>query len=265
MNICIDAVEGLRGLEDGSVSLIFTSPPYANLKKYVDFEGPTPDNYVEWIMPIISEIPRVLKDDGSFILNIDDKVVDDFTNPYVYKLVSAIVDNTELRLWDKLFWNKKNSLAQRYRFAHRVEYLFWFAKNKPKFYIDKFRLPYTEGTKIRWRRPIQKRHARIPGAEKVTDMKMVQMNPLGALPNNLINISSVSHKISDFHVASFPWQLPAHFIPGTTDVGDLVVDPFAGMAQTGIACKKLGREYIGFDISQDYVNEANRRLEECTV
>lgn len=265
MNICIDARDGLRALDDASVALIFTSPPYGDLKKYIDFNGHHPDNYVEWIMPIIQEIPRVLKEDGSFILNIDDKAVDGFTHPYVYNLVSAIVADTELKLWDKLFWNKLNSLPQRKRFAHRIEYLFWFSKNQPKFDINKFKIPYSKATEVRWRRPIQRRHARVAGEEKVTDMKYVEMSSDGALPINMINVSSLSHKISDFHVASFPWQLPAYFIPGTTDEGDLVVDPFAGIGQTGIACKKLNRQYIGFDISQQYVDEANQRFLDCEV
>jgi site-specific DNA-methyltransferase (adenine-specific) len=264
MNICIDAQSGLQALKDESVALIFTSPPYANQEKYSTELKLAADKYIDWIMPIIAEMPRVLKNDGSFILNIDDGATKDgFTHPYVYYLVCTILNNTEFKLYDKLFWNKLNSLPQRKRFAHRIEYLFWFSKNPPKMDMNKFKIPYTEGTKIRWKRPIQRRHARIPGAEKVTDMKKVEMNPLGALPSNNICISSISHKISDDHVASFPFQLPLYFIKGTTDEGDLVCDPFAGIGQTGVAARKLNREYIGFDINQGYVDQANARLEKA--
>lgn len=63
----VDCLDGLKMLDDNSVDLVITSPPYSDMKKYIDFKGIHPDNYVEWFMPIIKEIFRVIKPTGSFI------------------------------------------------------------------------------------------------------------------------------------------------------------------------------------------------------
>jgi site-specific DNA-methyltransferase (adenine-specific)/site-specific DNA-methyltransferase (cytosine-N4-specific) len=69
---CGDSVEVLRELPDGSVNLIVTSPPYADQRK-ATYGGVHPDKYVDWFLPIASELKRTLRDDGSFVLNIKEK------------------------------------------------------------------------------------------------------------------------------------------------------------------------------------------------
>jgi DNA modification methylase len=99
------------------------------LKTYIDNPGIHPDNYVEWFLPICNEICRVIKPTGSFILNINDKVESKFRHPYVFDLISEIHKRTELKMFERLFWNKLKSLPNRSRFGDRVEYIFWFPKN----------------------------------------------------------------------------------------------------------------------------------------
>ena len=81
-----DSLELLKQLPDNSVDLVITSPPYADLKVYIDNPGILADNYVEWFLPICNEICRVIKPNGSFILNINDKVEGGFRHPYVYDI-----------------------------------------------------------------------------------------------------------------------------------------------------------------------------------
>ena len=69
-----DSLELLKLLPDNSVDLVITSPPYADLKSYIDFKGILADDYVNWFIPYCKEIERVIKPTGSFILNINDKV-----------------------------------------------------------------------------------------------------------------------------------------------------------------------------------------------
>ena len=254
-----DSLDLLKQLPDNSVDLVITSPPYADLKVYIDNPGILADNYVEWFLPICNEICRVIKPTGSFILNINDKVEGGFRHPYVFDLISEIHKRTELKMFERLFWNKMKGLPNRSRFGDRVEYLFWFAKEKGfKFNIDEMRTEYSEKSIQRMKKPLKKRFARTENDSD--EYKDWAPNPLGALPTTLVNISSESKKIADNHVAVFPVDLIEYFIKGATDKGDLVLDIFMGTGTTAVAAKKLGRNWMGFELQQDYIDVANIRV-----
>ena len=258
-----DCLELLKQLDDNSVDLVITSPPYADLKVYIDNPGILADNYVEWFLPICNEICRVIKPTGSFILNINDKVEDGFRHPYVFDLVSQIHKRTELKMFERLFWNKMKGLPNRSRFGDRVEYIFWFAKQKGfKFNIDEMRTEYSEKSIQRMKKPLKKRFSRKENDDNI-DYKDWSPNPLGALPTTLVNISSESKRIADNHVAVYPLELVNYFIKGSTEIGDLVLDPFMGTGTTAISAKNLGRNYLGFELQQDYIDVANKRILEC--
>mgnify|MGYP002032239362 CR=1 FL=1 len=140
-------------------------------------------NYVGWFLPYISEIARILKPTGSFILNINDKSMDGFRHPFIFELIYAIhniedycdIKNTEaldmhgLRLFERLFWNKGKYLAHPSRFGDKVEYLFWFSKTKDrKFNSDPMRLEYDTKSVKRMQRPLLKRFVR-EGGEEITE------------------------------------------------------------------------------------------------
>lgn len=262
----IDAIDGLRKLENETVDLIITSPPYADMKKYADGSNGIPvKQYVAWLMPFVEEISRVLKPTGSFILNINDKVSNKFRDPYVYELIYKITSNTTLRMYERLFWNKGKGLSHPKRFGDKIEYIFWFAKTeKFTFNIDEMRVPYSESSLKRFKKPIKKRFNRTEGDEKI-EYKDWGPNPKGALPSTLINIGSESKRISDNHIAVYPEALTDYFIKGSTNKGDLVIDPFMGSGTTGVSAKKNKRDWIGFDNIEEYVTFANQRIEKTKV
>lgn len=256
-----DSLDLLKKMSDNSVDLVMTSPPYSTLKTYIDNPGIHPDNYVEWFIPICKEISRVLKPTGSFILNINDKVQNGFRHPYVFDLISELHKQTDLKMFERLFWNKLKSLPNRGRFGDRVEYLFWFAKDKNFYFnIDEFRVPYSDVSIKRMKKPLRKRFSR---SESTTDSgyKDWEPNPKGALPTSLVNISSESKKIYDKHVAVYPIELAKYFIKGSTKPGDVVLDPFIGTGTTAVACQELGRNWMGFDLQQEYIDFAYSRIE----
>ena len=118
-----DSVEELRKVNDNSVDLIVTSPPYADQRKDT-YGGIHQDKYVEWFLPISKELLRVLKPTGTFILNIKEKVVDGERSTYVMELILAM----------------------------RKQCWFWIAAKK--LYGPALRLPrqkYLEGTACHWR------------------------------------------------------------------------------------------------------------------
>lgn len=257
-----DSLDLLKQLPDNSVDLVITSPPYADLKVYIDNPGILADDYVNWFIPYCKEIERVIKPTGSFILNINDKVENGFRHPYVFDLISELHKQTGLKMFERLFWNKLKSLPNRARFGDRVEYLFWFAKEKGfQFYLDEMRTEYSEKSVKRMAKPLKKRFARTEGDDNI-DYKDWAPNPKGALPTTLVGISSESKRIADNHVAVYPVELVTYFIKGSTKEGDVVLDPFMGSGTTAVAAKQLGRNYIGFELQQDYIDVANKRLGE---
>lgn len=100
-----DCKEKLKLLDDNSVDLIVTSPPYADQRKNT-YGGISPDKYVDWFLPISTQLLRVLKPSGTFILNIKEKVVEGERSTYVMELVLEM--RKQGWLWTEEFiWHKK--------------------------------------------------------------------------------------------------------------------------------------------------------------
>lgn len=259
---CGDSLELLKQVDNDSIQLHFTSPIYADIKKYDNCAGVHPDGYVEYLMPFIKEIERTMKSDGSFILNINDKVVNRMRHPYVFDLISAIHKQTNLKMFERLFWNKGKYLPNKARFGDKIEYLFWFVKNENFYFnIDALRVEYDEKSIARMKRPIKKRFNRNKENQDANIYKDWAQNPLGALPATLITIGSESKRQSDNHCAVFPLKLPSYFIKGATRENDVVCDIFNGTGTTCVAAKQLNRQYLGFDLSNLYCGEAYLRLQ----
>lgn len=101
-----DCREKLDEIEDSSVDLIFTSPPYADRRKNT-YGGIHPDKYVDWFSPISKELLRILKPTGTFILNIKEKAINGERHTYVIELILEMKKNGWL--WTEEFiWHKKN-------------------------------------------------------------------------------------------------------------------------------------------------------------
>jgi DNA modification methylase len=100
-----DCTEELKKIEENSIDLIVTSPPYADQRKNT-YGGVHPDNYVEWFLPISKELLRVLKPTGTFVLNIKERVVNGERHTYVMELILAM--RKQGWLWTEEFvWCKK--------------------------------------------------------------------------------------------------------------------------------------------------------------
>ena len=103
---CGDSKDILKDVADDSVDLIVTSPPYAEQRKKT-YGGILNENYVEWFLPISSELLRVLKPDGTFILNIKENVSSGERSIYVLELILAL--RKQGWLWTEEFiWHKRN-------------------------------------------------------------------------------------------------------------------------------------------------------------
>lgn len=259
-----DCLELIKQLPNDSIDLVITSPPYSTLKTYITDPGISPNDWVDWIMPLCKEIERVIKPTGSFILNVNDKVESGFRHPYVFDFISRLHKETNLKMFERLFWNKMKGLPNRSRFGDRVEFVFWFAKQKGFYFnIDEMRTEYSESSLKRFKKPLKKRYARTENDSD--EYKDWSANTKGALPTTLVNISSESKRIADNHVAVYPLNFVKYFIKGSTKPGDLVLDTFSGTGTTCVAAKQLKRNYIGFEMQESYIKLSEKRISDTNI
>lgn len=256
-----DAAEALKVLPDSSIDLIVTSPPYANNRKS-PYIGVPVDQYVEWFLPIADQINRVLKADGSFILNVKERAIDWERQTYVIELILELKKRHWLWI-EEYIWHKKNSYPGKWpnRFRDAWERCLHFAKNKGfRMYQDKVMIPRGKWAKGRL--------ASLNEIDKIRDESRVGSgfsknvsNWIGrdfVYPTNVLYNSTESSNKQ--HSAAFPIYLPKWFIRLFTEPGDVVLDPFIGSGTTARAAKALGRRYIGIEISPDYCQLARQSL-----
>lgn len=262
---CFDLI---KSLDSDSIDLVITSPPYSdivNYGNYVDIKNPS--EYCDWILPLFNEIKRVLKPNGSFILNINDKCVNGFRSVFIYDLISRSQKETELKLYDTYFWHKPNGIpnGSNKRFRNTTEFLFHFTKSKEvKFYMDRVLEDMKENSIIRYSSPMNDYQGTITNGQR--NLKSIQFTekniPKKCRPDNVFRFKTASAARDNIirHPAPFHKDLPSYFINLLTDVGDNVLDPFSGIGTTGISCKELNRNYIGYELNEVYVNYSIERI-----
>ncbi len=245
-------------LPDECVDLIITSPPYADRRKHT-YGGIPPEEYVEWFLPISLELKRVLKPEGSFVLNIKERVIDGERGTYVMELVLAM--RKQGWFWiEEYCWHKKNSYPGKWpnRFRDAWEHCYHFAKQKHfKMYQHAVMVPMGDWAERRLKYLTKNDLVRDESRSKSGFGKRVA-NWIGrekVYPTNVLHLATeVSNKN---HSAVFPIELPSWFIKLFTKENDVVLDPFMGSGTTANAARKLNRKYIGIEIKKEYVELAN--------
>jgi len=257
-----DCLTVLKELPDACFDLIFTSPPYADNRKKT-YEGVPIKHYVEWFLPISHELKRVLKPEGSFILNIKERAVNGERQTYVLELILAM--KKQGWLWaEEYIWHKKNCYPGKWpnRFRDSWERCLQFTKQKRfKMFQEAVMVPVGD-----W---ANGRLAKLSDTDQIRDESHVGSgfgknisHWLGreyAYPTNVLHLATECANRG--HSASFPLSLPTWFIKLFTKEGDLVLDPFIGSGTTAVACIKLNRYYIGIEMMKRYHDLAIEAIE----
>jgi len=160
-----DCLEQLTSVPDDSVGLILTSPPYATQRK-TTYGGIHADEYVAWFMLRAAEFKRVLKPDGTFILNIKEHVINGERHTYVMELVKAMREQGWL--WTEEFiWHKRNATPGKWpnRFRDTWEHLFQFnLQRKITMHQDEVMVPVGDWAKTRFKNLSDKERERQTSA-----------------------------------------------------------------------------------------------------
>lgn len=256
-----DCGDVLRTLPDECVELIVTSPPYADRRNH-SYGGIHPDHYVAWFIPIAIELKRVLKPDGSFILNVKERVINGERGIYVMELVLTMRKLGWLWI-EEYCWHKKNSYPGKWpnRFRDAWEHCYHFTKQRKfNMYQKAVMVPIGNWSNSRLRNLSKKDRVRDKSRSDSGFGKKVS----NWVDRDLVYPTNVLHLATEVtnrnHSAVFPIDLPSWFISLFTKEGDVVLDPFMGSGTTALAAQQLNRRYVGIEIKSEYVSLAKKRL-----
>jgi len=290
-----DSQELLARVPTGSVNLVFTSPPYAlHFKK--EYGNADKRDYVRWFIPFATQILRVLKDDGSFVLNIGGSYNQGTPTRslYHFHLLIALVEEVGFHLAQECFWYNPAKMpmpaewvtVRRIRIKDSVEYVWWLSKTPwPKASNSQVLKEYSPDM-IRLSRRGVKPTVRPSG--HVIRNSFDKVDAGGAIPPNVIEdgmpeelglpvpeamLKFGNNAANDeyarrskelglkMHPARFPSALPEFFIKLLTDEGDTVIDPFAGSNTTGVVAEGLRRRWIAMERVSEYLEASKVRFE----
>jgi len=256
-----DCKDVLARYPDNCVDLIMTSPPYADQRSST-YGGIHADHYAEWMLPRTSEMLRVLKPSGSFVLNIKEKAMKGERHTYVLELILAM--KRQGWLWtEEYIWHKKNCYPGKWpnRFRDAWERCLHFTKSK-KFTMnqDAVMVPMGDWAKPRLKslgkNDVVRYDSQVGNnfAKNIANWTGRSM----AYPTNVLHMATECGNKQ--HSAAFPYALPEWFIKLFSNVGDIVLDPFVGSGTTVEVAGALGRRVIGIDVLTEYVEMSRDKL-----
>ena len=258
----------LSELEDGSVQTVVTSPPYFDMRDYGNGEEQLglQDNaiaFIDELVPYFDEVKRVMKDEGSLFVNINDKM-ESGQYQMVPELFLIEMVKRGWRYVDQYLWLKPNPQYTTNRGSVRnFEPIFHFVKSED-YYFDR-----------QWLKMV------VDEKESVKDAKarVIYGSNTGNSPKLFSGLdfreNILKHKIGNtynlrgkckeegFHMehsATFPLSLPTIFILSTSKPGDTVLDIFSGTATTGEVALLTNRKYVGYELNPQFVMASEVRL-----
>jgi DNA modification methylase len=250
-------------IPDKSIATIVCSPAYRGMRIYGEDSNElgsekTNEEYVENLVRHFNECHRLLKDDGSLFVNINEGVQG---NGYEGSVHLFIIEMLRTSLWtlnDELIWAKKNPVyTSGNRFVRSHEYVLHFVKsNNNGFKYNTGIYPFIRAEESFCIYGADKLHPKILSFFELKENTFLTN---GANTGSLRKLCK-RQGLPMEHSATFPLSVPALLILLTTDEGDTVMDIFSGTSVSGEACLLLGRKYIGFEKYASYIKASEVRI-----
>jgi len=234
---CADAIELLNSWPKGRVDLVFADPPFNIGYVYDNYVDDKPnEEYVAWSRDWMAACQRVLKADGSFYIAIGDDFAAD---------IRILGRDLGLHLRNWIIWRYAFGQNMKAKFSRPHTHIFYFTKDPQVFTFND-------------------RQLRFPSARH-TEYQDLRANPLGRLPDDVWDefprVCGTFRERAGFHGCQMPEALLMRIIMASSHPGEVVLDPFVGSGTTAAAAKRLGRRYVGIDISAEYVKHTQERLQ----
>lgn len=274
-----DALELLEELENESVNLVFTSPPFA-LQRQKEYGNRKEAEYVDWLIQFAALVKKKLRADGSFVLDLGGAYLKGVParSLYPFRVLTRFCDELGFVLAEDFYWFNPSKLPspiewvnkRKLRAKDAVNTVWWFSKTAwPKADVTKVLAPYSE----RMKKLIADPDAFYTPKKRPSGHDIASAfgkDNSGAIPSNLLQIPNSESNGRYLngcaaagvaaHPARFPAKLPEFFIRYLTDPGDLVVDIFAGSNTTGAVAEREGRRWLAFELDLDYLAASAFRL-----
>jgi len=245
-----NSIEWIRSLNDESIDLIFADPPY-NIKKanWDSFESQ--EEYIKWSLQWIEQAARILKPAGTLYICGFSEILADLKHPASKYFKSC--------RW--IIWHYKNKANLGNDWGRSHESILHFRKTKNFiFNIDEIRIPYGEHTL---------KYPSHPQAETSQYGKgrngnhIWEPNPHGAKPKDVLEIPTTCNGMHEKtpHPTQKPEELLRKFILTSSNVGEVVLDPFCGSGTTPVCAEQLQRKWLACDLSPEYLDWAANRIE----
>lgn len=241
-----DCTDLLTALPDESIDLTVTSPPY-NIGK--EYERPLAlEDYLEWCGKWMAEIHSVTRTTGAFWLNLGYVPVEG--RGKAVPLPYLLWDASPFFFLQEIVWHYGAGVTARRSLSPRNEKFLWYVKD-PSIYT--FNLDAIRDPNVKY--PNQKKNGKL------------KCNPLGKNPTDVWSIPKVtsgrnrSSKERTPHPAQFPEAVIERVVKGSSNPGELVLDPFVGSGTVALVAQRLDRLAVGFDLRSDYLDIAVSRIE----
>lgn len=258
-----DCLDILRQTPANTLDLVITSPPYDRQSKYGNGERYERGWYEDFFLKVSGEVLRVLKPEGSFILNYRSKRHGSERGTLQYEIVFWLREQGFLFAED-FVWGKPSPPPGRFnRFLKdAVEYCFHFTKSDHwQFYPENALSPAKWDIKDRERRKkLPHNHVRA-NSPSGHGRNRVQAGPDLVRPSTLLYFEPEFGPNPTRHPARFPIELPTFFIKLLTMPGQIVFDPFAGTCTTALAAERLNRQWLMAELDPNYATVLPDRLE----
>jgi len=255
-----DCVEKLKEVKKKSVDLVFADPPFNIGYEYdVYDDAKTAEEYISWCRKWMKGVYKALKPDGTFWLAIGDEFAAELK-------VEAQKLGFHCRSW--VIWYYTFGVNCVNGFSRSHTHLFHFVKNKTKFTFNRL----NPQIRIKSARQMVYADNRANPNGRLPDNTWIirpQDAPLSFSPSHdtwfFARVAGTFKEREGFHGCQMPEQLLARIIRASSKPQDLVLDPFGGSGTTMCVAKKLARNWIGFELSEEYVDYINERLNRTEI
>ncbi|MEM2592225.1 MAG: site-specific DNA-methyltransferase [Thermofilaceae archaeon] len=254
-----DVREFVAELPDESIALIVTSPPYNLGKPYEN--RVSIERYLDAQAQVISELYRVLREDGSICWQVGNFVEDGEVYPLDI-LYYPIFKKLGMRLRNRIIWKFGHGLHASKRFSGRYETILWFTKSdRYVFNLDAVRIPAKYPGKRHYKGPNRGKPSGHPLGKNPSDVWEIVVRDWEELVWDVPNVKS-NHPEKTIHPCQFPIELVERCVLALTNEGDWVFDPYMGVGSALIAALMHNRRALGCEKEAAYVEIARQRIQD---